>query len=123
MYAEQVNYWQTSRTAAATWTIKTLRLITALGGEVQRHAFASEQGRSAFMVEFTIEGQPYRMVWPVLAPKGGNLNAAEIQAATAMYHAVKNAVVNAKFIGARAAFFPFLQVGNGQVAADLTGPE
>ena len=123
MYAEEVNYWKTSRTSADKWIEKAKAQIASIGGEVLGNAYAAEIGRAAYMIHFSIDGDLFRMTWPVLESKTKNSAAAHIQAATAMFHSVKHQVVSAKFIGAKAAFFPFLQMTDGRVAAELTGIE
>lgn len=118
-YAEEINYWQTSRTAPDAWLDKAKREITRAGGQVTAEGFVSDQNRSTFLVAFEIDGDAFRMAWPVLEPKSGNLRAARIQAATALYHEVKAACVKAKFLGTRNAFFAFLVLPDGRTAAEV----
>jgi len=44
MYAEEVNYWKTSRTSPDVWLEKAKREIIRAGGEILGDAFGSEQG-------------------------------------------------------------------------------
>lgn len=124
-YAEQVNYWQTSRTSADSWLDKTKKEITAAGGTVLAEGFGSDvgTGRSAYMLGFTLDDQRYKIVWPVLPSKTGNERAARIQAATMLYHDVKARCVAAKAIGSRSAFFGYLLLSDGRAAAEATLPE
>lgn len=124
-YAEDVNYWQTSRTSPDTWLDKAKREIETIGGQVAGEGFVSESltGRSSFMLAFSIEGDKFKLLWPVLESKTGNIKAARIQAATALYHEVKAACVKAKFLGARPAFLAYLMLPNGKTASEATSEE
>ena len=121
--AEDVNYWQTSRSSPDTWLERARKEIRRAGGEVLAEGFISESSSAAFMLAFTLEGDTFKMVWPVLAPKSGNIKAARVQAATALYHEVKAACVKAKFLGTRAAFFAYLQLPDGRTAIQVSTPE
>ena len=120
MYAEEVNYWQTSRTSADTWLDRAKQEVVRVGGEVIGSGFVTDDqaGKSGFMLAFTLEGENFKMLWPVLESKTGNLKAARIQSATALYHEVKAACVKTKFIGARASFFAYLVLPSGQTASE-----
>lgn len=112
--AEEVNYWKTSKSSPDTWMIRTTRQIETLGGTVIREAFGSERGRSAFMMEFQIGADRYKVVWPVLPSKSDNDRAARVQAATLMYHDIKARCISAKVLGARTAFFSYLLLADGR---------
>ncbi len=90
-YAEDLNYWQTSRTSSDTWIEKAKRQITQAGGTVLGEGFGSEAqtGRAAYMIAFQIDGQAFRITWPVLPSRTGKTTAARIQAATMLYHDIK----------------------------------
>jgi hypothetical protein len=118
-WAEEINYWQTSRTAPDNWLAKAKAEIVRVGGTVVAEGFVSDQAQSTYLLAFTIDGDHFRMAWPVLQPKSGNVKAARIQAATALYHEVKAACVKAKFLGTRTAFFAFLSLPDGRTAADM----
>jgi hypothetical protein len=119
-YAEDVNYWKTSRTAPSTWLDKAKSEIEAIGGTVVGEAFASDSlGRAAYMLSFELEGDRYRIVWHVLKSKSGDNASAKRQAATALYHDVKNAVVKARFKGARVAFADALVAPDGHTVGEL----
>lgn len=124
MYAEDVNYWKTSKTSPDTWLAKAKREIIRAGGEVLGEAFGSEQGgRSAFMLAFKFSGEEFKVIWPVLPSKSGDNRAARIQAATMLYHDVKARAVSAKVIGPRAAFFSYLMLSDGRTASQVATPE
>ena len=121
--AEDLNYWRTGTSAPEVWIDKAKREINTIEPQVVGEAFGSESGRAAFMLQFQIGGEPYRVVWPVLRSRTGNERAARIQAATMLYHDVKHRVIQAKVFGARHAFFQFLVLPDGRTAATLAAPE
>ena len=123
VHAENVNYWQTSRTSPDTWLEKAKREIARVGGSVMGEGFMSDGTKSSYLLAFQIGGDQFKMVWPVLEFKKGNARAARIQAATALYHEVKAACVKSKFLGARTAFFAFLMLPDGRTASQIATPE
>ena len=125
VYAEDIgNYWRTSRTSPDTRLEKAKREIGRAGGNVLRDAFGSEAGgRAAFMIEFELGGDLFKILWQVLPSRSGDDRAARIQAATALYHDVKARAVSAKWLGSRAAFFSYLELPDGRPAAQATAPE
>jgi len=122
-YAEKVNYWQTSRASPDTWLERAANEIRKAGGDVIREGYVREPLRSAYMLNFDLDGEEFLMVWPVLVPKGPRLMPARIQAATALYHEVKAACVKAKFLGTRAAFFAYLVLPDGRTASQVASHE
>ena len=96
--------------------------IARAGGTVIGEGFVSDQESSHYLLAFHIGDDSFRMAWPVLEPKSGNLRAARIQAATALYHEVKAASVKAKFLGTRTAFFAFLMLPDGRTVANVIHP-
>ena len=125
MYAEEINYWKTGQSAPDSWLDKAKRQIKAIGGEILAEGFGSEPqtGRSAYMLGFEIDGERFKVVWPVLTSRTGNERAARIQAATMLYHDVKARCISSAVLGPRAAFFSFLLLPTGQTAAEATTPE
>lgn len=124
IYAEEVNYWKTSRTSPDRWIDKAKREIARAGGNVLGEAFGSESGgRSAYMLAFEFSGEKFKVVWPVLPTKTGNGAAARIQAATMLYHDVKAKAVKAKVFGFRAAFFCYLALPDGRTMSEISAPE
>jgi hypothetical protein len=124
-YAENVNYWQTSQTSPDSWIDKTKKLIEEFGGKILMEAFGNEptSGHAAFMLLFEIEGDTFKVVWPVLKSQSGKEKAARIQAATLLYHDVKAKCLTAKVLGARTAFFQYWQLRDGRTASNLAAPE
>ena len=123
IYAEDVNYWQTSRSSPDTWLDRAKKEVTRIGGKLIGEGFMGEPGCAAFMLAFEIEGEQFRMLWPVLQTKKGNVRAARIQSATALYREVKAACVKVKFLGARAAFFAYLVLPDGRTAVHIATPD
>ena len=120
-YAEDINhFWQTSTTAPDSWMDKTKRLIQEVGGKVQMEAFGKQEGQSAFLLEFEIGGDRFKVMWPVLPTKSKNEKAARIQAATLMFHDVKAKCMTAKVMGTRAAFFSYLLLPDGRPATSAS---
>ena len=124
-YGEDVNYWKTSSLAPATWIEKTKKLIQKFGGEVLTEGFGSESitGKSAFMLTFEIEGDKFKVIWPVLPSKKGSEGAARRQAATMLYHDTKAKCLSAVVLGARAAFFSYLLLPDGRTTSEASFPE
>ncbi len=125
MHAENVNYWQTGKASPDSWLEKAKKEIRTVGGQVVGSGSFSEDitGRAGFMLAFQLDGEKFTIKWPVLRSKKGNLQAAQRQAATALYHEVKAACVKVKFLGARSAFFAYLVLPDGRTATEVTSPE
>ena len=125
-YAEDINYWQTSRSSPDAWTEKTKGQVVKLGGRVLMEGFGSEPttGRAAYMLAFEVGGDRFKVVWPVLPTKSGkDERAAKVQAATMLYHDIKARCISATVLGARAAFFSYLMLPDGRTAAQASVPE
>ncbi len=124
-YAENVNYWKTGKSSPDIWLEKAKAEIKRVGGAVAGSAIVSDEitGRYAFMLAFQLSEDSFKVVWPVLKSKTGNLKAARIQGATALYHEVKAACVKVKFLGARSAFFAYLILVDGRTASEVGGNE
>lgn len=123
VYAEDVNYWMSSNAAPDTWIDKTRKLIASVDGVVQGYMFGEMEGRAAYVLTFTINGDRFRLSWPVLPSRTGKPMAAQRQAATMMYHDVKSRVVAAKVLGPRTAFIPWLLLPGGHTVAESSAPE
>lgn len=124
IYAEDVPYFQTGKSAAETWIDRTKKEIASVGGKITSEVFGvDETGLAAFMLAFQIGDERFRLMWPVLPSKKGHEKAAKIQAATALYHDVKAKVVSAKFKGVRVAFFEYLLLPNGQTTAQASAAD
>ena len=124
-FAEDINYWKTGKSSPDTWLERTRRQMENLSGVVLAEGFGSEpvSGRSAYMLAFELDGERYKVVWPVLPTKSGDEKAARIQAATLLYHDIKARAISAAVLGTRASFFAFLMLPDGRTASAIAAPE
>lgn len=125
MNAEDAPYWKTGeKTPPEGWLERACKEIVGVGGKVIKEMFASADGKAAYLIEFSIDGETYRLTWPVLKCKSaGNEAAARRQATTALYHDVKARCVTVKFLGSRTAFIPFLVLSDGQTVSQASTPD
>ena len=123
IYAEDVNYWKTSRTSPEAWLEKAKREVVKAGGQVLAEGFGSDGERAAYMLAFSFGDERFKAVWPVLTSKSGNERSARVQAATLLYHDVKAKSVMAKVLGFRAAFFSYLMLPDGRTMVEMATPE
>jgi len=118
--AEELNYWQTSRSSPDSWIDKAKRQIQSLGGKVEAEGFGQDsEGKAAFMIGFSLNGDGFKIIWPVMKSKTGNERAARIQAATSLYHYVKGVCLYAAVVGPKPAFFGHLMLPDGKIASQL----
>ena len=125
LFAEDVgHYWQTSKSSADVWLDRARAEIGSIGGKVLREGFGRENsGRAAFMIQFELDGELFKILWQVLPSSTGNERAAKVQAATALYHDVKARCLSALWIGTRAAFFSYLELPDGRTTGQIATPE
>jgi hypothetical protein len=122
-YAEDIgHYWKTGASAPETWMEKAKKVVTDLGGSIEAEGFGSAGGRAAYMFAFSIEGQRFKVVWPVLPTRYKEIDARR-QAATLLYHDIKAKAMTASVMGVRAAFFTYLALPDGRTASELVTPE
>jgi len=123
-FAEDINFWMTSKASPDSWIEKAKRLIGSFGGKVTGEYFGSDDsGRAAYMVTFVLDGDRYKIAWPVLPTRSKNESAARVQAATLLYHDVKGRCLTAAILGARTAFFNYLLLPDGRTASQASVPE
>lgn len=121
LYADDMPYWQTSKASVDTWLEKVKEEIKRAGGVVQSTMYGDDElGRAAFMIRFRFDQDEFRMVWPVLKSRRGNLLAAKVQAVTMLYHTVKARAVEIRVRGARAAFYGDLLLTDGRTASEAS---
>jgi hypothetical protein len=124
VYAEDVNYWRTGKSSPDSWMEKAAREIETAGGKVTGEAFGRDgEGRAAYMLAFEFPPDRFKVVWPVLPSKSGDASSAKRQAATMLFHDVKARCVSAKVLGPRSAFFSYVQLEDGRVAAQVASPD
>ena len=120
-YAENINYWKTSKSSPDTWLEKATKQIELLGGTVYTHAFGKDDnGNSAYMMVFSIKGDKFKVVWPVLPTKSDNEAAAKRQATTLLYHDIKAKSLSATVKGVREAFFQYLTLPDGRTTTQAS---
>lgn len=120
IFAEDISYFMTSKSSADDWLDKCQRTITDAGGNVLDVGYGTREGKSAFMISFSIDEETYRVIWPVLPVKvKTHERAARIQAATLMYHDIKNRCLTALILGSKTAFFSYLMLEDGRQAVDV----
>lgn len=123
-YAEDINYWKTSQSQPESWIDKSCKLISDYGGMVYTHAFGQDDnGNSAYMIQFQVGEDRFKLVWPVLPSYKEDEKSAKRQAATLMYHDVKAKCLTAKILGSRTAFFNYLMLPDGRTASEASFPE
>lgn len=123
-YADELNYWKPGKSSPDVWIDKAKKQIDTLGGKIRGEGFGSDgDGKAAFMLAFTIEESNFKIVWPVLPTYKGEEKAARVQAATSLYHYVKNVCLYAVVVGFRTAFFPHLLMNDGRRASQLATDE
>lgn len=125
-YAYECPFWKTGKSSPDVWIEKTKKLIIKAGGDHIIESYGSEHstGRAAFMIAFAIGEDKFKLVWPVLLIRDDSeMRAAKIQAATMLYHDVKNKCVKAMVFGARTAFFEHLMIEDGRSLSEVSDQE
>ena len=120
--AQSLPYWKTSRAAPETWVHKACVEIERAGGVIETCLpSAYQNGRQAHVVQFALDNQSFRLMWPVLEHE--DTASASRQAATMLYHDVKSRCLAARVFGARWAFQAELVLPDGRTAGQLSTPE
>lgn len=124
VYAEDIgHYWKTSQKSPDGWIEAAKELLSGIGANLLFDAYGNIQGEAAYIIAFELDGHKYKISWPVLESKTGNERAAKRQAATMLFHDIKNRCVSAKALGARGAFFGYLLLDTGKTAMEYSTPE
>lgn len=121
--ATDLPYWKTGRSSPDQWLDKAKVQVEAAGGEVTETALAMQYGRTVVLLGFAMDGDNFRLVWPVLEHEPCDNQAAVRQAATMLYHDVKARCVAVRVKGARWAFHAELVLPDGRLSGDLTDGE
>lgn len=98
---EKLPYWKSSQSSPDTWIERTVKLISRFGGELinQAQGMDYRSGRAAFLIVFKLQGDVFKIVFPVLEPrKQSDMRAAKVQAATILYHDVKSRLISAEIL-------------------------
>jgi hypothetical protein len=121
--AEKCHYWKTSQSAPGIWLDRAAKLIHGLGGTIRLQGYGANKGTDAYIMAFELDGEPYKIVWPVLNSASKNHKAARIQAATMLHHDIKAKCVSAAVLGNRTSFFSFLMLPDGRTTAEAANTE
>lgn len=123
-YAEDLPYFKTSTVSIDTWIDKAKEEIKRAKGKVETEAFASTDGKEAYLLSFSFGEDKFSIQWPVLKVRNQkDAKAAKIQAATMLYHDVKSRCVSARVMGIRSAFMGYLLMANGKTADQMSNAE
>jgi len=123
-YGEDINYWKTGRSSYDMWVDRAKSQIEKFDGKILAEGFGSNAGgQAAFMIGFEMQGDKFKVIWPILPSKNKDVKAAKIQAATMLYHDVKAKCISATVLGAKAAFFSYLMLPDGRTAIQATDKE
>lgn len=124
VFAEDLNFWRTGRKSSDKWIELAKAQIRNLGGVVLGEGFGSDDsGRAAFMLGFEISGDRFKIVWPVIKSKCGDVPAERRQSATTLYHVVKAKCIEAVIRGPRVAFAGDWLLPNGRTVGESTSEE
>jgi len=120
MKAEGFPYWKTSKSSADSWLEKCETEIKRAGGSVAASGFINSAiSGSAYMIEFDLDSNRFRLVERVLDSRSGDSKAAKVQAATTMYHDLKGRMISARRKGARTVFLAELVLPSGQTVGEM----
>jgi len=127
-YAEDSNYFQTGKSTPDTWIDKAADQVEKIGGQVIMRGMGThpDSGQSAFIFIFEIDGDTFRIVWPVLPLKSHTTTkarGAKRQAATFLFYDVKARCLSSAILGTRSAFFSFIMLPDGRVASEVEKSE
>lgn len=122
--AKELPYWKTGRSSPEEWVRKACSEIERAGGSIDLCLPSAYQaGRMAHVIGFSVNGDTFKLIWPVLAHDPDDALAALRQAATMLYHDVKSRCVASRVFGARWAFQAELCLPNGKTVGQLSTPE
>ena len=122
-YAEECNYWKSGKSSPDSWLEKSVQLIESFGGQVIASAFGFSKGKSAYMIQFDLEGEAFKIIWPVMKSKNDDDMAARRQSATMLYHDIKASCIAAQILGTRTVFFSWLCLPDGRANFELSNQE
>ncbi len=123
-FGEDVNYWKTGSKAPDAIVDMAVKQIQDVGGRILARAYGMTDSQEAYMLQFELSEDVFKVVWPVLrVRKPKDEQAARRQAASFLYHDIKSRCMTVKVFGARHAFFQFLLLPDGRTASEAGSPE
>lgn len=126
-FAEDADYWRTGKSRTPDqWIDMAIRQLESHGAAAITNATSRAGEIVAYMIAFQLDGRPYKIVWPALKTRSTTDDArrsAAIQAATSLYHEVKNCCVVASRYGVARGFFQYAMLPDGRSVYELSGDE
>lgn len=127
IYAEDVDYWKTGqRRSVSQWLDLAESQLVKHGAKDIMRATGTDAGHVTYLFAFVLNDQRFKMVWPVLPCRkksDPNTESAKVQAATSLYHEIKNCVVIGNRYGKRTGFFSYQMLPDGRTVRELAAPE
>ena len=106
------------------WLEKTEVLIKNFGGAHIVSSKGSDGDKTAYLIQFDYQGDTYRVFWPVLPyQREEHELAANRQAATMLYHDVKDRLLRVKVFGVRQSFFEHMLLPSGKTVGSLSNSD
>ncbi len=123
--AEDINYWKSGTSQPDKWLEQAVKQIEKLEGKVVMYGFGQDPktGNKVYMMAFEIQGQAYKVIWPILSTRSGNELAAKKQAATMLYHDIKAKCLTATVLGHQQAFFSYMLLPDGRSTSEASFEE
>ena len=123
VYAEDLPYFMTGKSSAESWREKAEVEIKRAGCVVTSSGDIHQNGQSAVFIGFSVDGEAFRVAFPVLESKRDNVKAAKIQSATMMFYDIKARCVALRVLGARVAFGGYRILPDGRTDGQVSTPE
>lgn len=124
VYAEDLNFWRSGeKRSNDSWMELTQKQIEQLGGKVFATAFGDDGGHAAYIIGFELGGDRFKVVWPLIKSKCGDVSSERRQAVTTLYHVVKAKCLEVAIRGPRVAFAGDWLLPNGRTVGEMTSEE
>lgn len=122
-YAKDLPYWRSGSSAPDVWLEKAVAIVKKLGGTNVSCLSGMTDNGGTFLMQFDHGTERYRVIWPVLrVQRPDEMRAAQIQAATMLYHDCKAKALVAQVLGIRTAFIGQLLVNESQTVSQIATP-
>lgn len=117
-YAEELNFWKTSKSSADKWLNDAEDIIAKFGGTVTLRAKGRAGENQAYAFQFSHNNDRFKILYPVLPTKNGDVRSAERQCCQFIFYEVKNRSIQVKIFGFKSAYFEFLMLEDGQTVRE-----